>query len=62
MRLPAVSGADRLRGRHTDDDALLVSSQPTSRPADGASLHDVGATVLSVLGIHADDVDGRSLL
>ena len=62
MRLPIASAADRLRGRHTDDDALLVTSRPISRPADGVALHDVGATVLAAIGVHADDIDGRALL
>lgn len=62
MRLPLISTPDALRGTHSADDALFVSSRASPRPIGDASLHDVGATVLAALGVQADDVDGRSLL
>lgn len=66
MRLPTYSEALDLRGTHNHDDAVALLSRPVrvgaGQESGGADLHDVGATVLSTLGLHADDVDGRSLL
>jgi hypothetical protein len=52
-----VSGFE---GTHTYDDALFLSDRPTV--ATEGRVEDVGATVLDLLRLHFDDVDGRSLV
>lgn len=59
-RLPLLSEPDGFEGTHTSDDAFFLAPRAIERP--GASLADTGATVLELLGLPADDVDGRSLV
>jgi predicted AlkP superfamily phosphohydrolase/phosphomutase len=47
-------------GTHTQDNALLLATGTVHKP--GATVEDVGATVLEKLRLYDDDVDGLSLL
>ena len=57
--LPLFSDAV-FEGTHTQQDAMLLA--PGTAAAPGASVADVGATILAKLGLYHDDVDGKSLL
>jgi predicted AlkP superfamily phosphohydrolase/phosphomutase len=59
-RLPLLASAAEFAGTHTYDDAFFLARG--AGPRAGAGLEDAGATVLSALRLHDDDVDGRSLL
>ena len=59
-RLPLLSDVPGFEGTHTYDDALFLSDRPTV--AIEGRVEDVGATVLDLLRLHLDDVDGRSLV
>jgi predicted AlkP superfamily phosphohydrolase/phosphomutase len=59
-RLPLLAPAAEFAGTHTYDDAFFLGRAAHAR--DGAGLEDAGATVLSALRLHDDDIDGRSLV
>jgi predicted AlkP superfamily phosphohydrolase/phosphomutase len=59
-RLPLTAAAAEFEGTHTHADAFFLASG--ARPHEGATLEDAGATVLSALRLHDDDVDGRTLI
>jgi predicted AlkP superfamily phosphohydrolase/phosphomutase len=59
-RLPLFSDVSGFEGTHTYDDAFFIADRPL-RDGD-ARVEDAGASVLQHLDLHADDVDGRSLI